>query len=216
MAVLQGAWASVSWICNRWSRDKSAEKATLSKKISPLGSDSIQLDSSWRKPAEGILSGWLWHVAFPACFGVSKGTFHYYKMSANMCSSSGPVINICLLVAGDCWGVALSLWDLVGFKEILQMQRFYPKKTQEWLCFSAKYDSVGGKVLWSNVCFTEVLLRPAEQRSRTWYLMAAGEGVSFLLSGGFSGNKNPLTLVQNKYNTPLGKKKTLFTVMLIH
>lgn len=65
----------------------------------------------------------------------------------------------------------------MGFKEMLKMhscagvERFFfffkiPEKTYEWLGFSAKYDSVGGKVLLSNVRFTEVPLRPPEQRSR--------------------------------------------------
>lgn len=38
-----------------------------------------------------------------------------------MCSSSGPVINICHLVAVYCVGVELSLRDLVGFKEMLRV-----------------------------------------------------------------------------------------------
>lgn len=38
-----------------------------------------------------------------------------------MCSSSGPVINICHLVAVYCVEVELSLCDLLGFKEMLRM-----------------------------------------------------------------------------------------------
>lgn len=71
-------------------------------------------------------------MTFPACFGVSAGTFRYNKMSAlkkkkkrekkgNMHSSSGPVINKCHLVAVYCVGVELSLCGHVGYKEILRM-----------------------------------------------------------------------------------------------
>ena len=43
--------------------------------------DSVQLYSSWVKGAEGTLPQRIWLVTFPACFGVSAGTFHFNKMS---------------------------------------------------------------------------------------------------------------------------------------
>lgn len=40
----------------------------------------------------------------------------------NMCSSSGPFINKCHLVAVYCVGVELLLCGLVGYKEMLRMR----------------------------------------------------------------------------------------------